>query len=180
MKNFKIASVRIVISVKVMTKLEKIVIDIQSFSSPVEAKDSVTGLGINPKRLALCSGCRLSECRHCLPPRDSIFFIENMVASKQTCGVPWHFIGENVASLHDLVDYTNEFGLPLHLHIEDQTNSVFRGTAGLEEQWVQRTRGPEDQRTRGTITIEDQRYTWKRGTVGLENQRYSRYRPGEE
>ena len=146
MKNFKIASVRIVISVKVMTKLEKIVIDIQSFSSPVEAKDSVTGLGINPKRLALCSGCRLSECRHCLPPRDSIFFIENMVASRQTCGVPWHFIGENVASLHDLVDYTNEFGLPLHLHIEDQTNSVFRGTAGLEEQWVQRTRGPEDQR----------------------------------
>ena len=60
MKNFKIANVRIVISVKVMTKLEKIVIDIQSFSSPVEAKDSVKGLGINPKRLALCSGCRLS------------------------------------------------------------------------------------------------------------------------
>ena len=53
-----------------------------------------------------------------------------MVASRQTCGVPWNFIGENVASLHDLVDYTNEFGLPLHLHIEDQKNSVFRGTAG--------------------------------------------------
>ena len=53
-----------------------------------------------------------------------------------------------MASLHDLVDYTNEFGLPLHLHIEDQTNSVFRGTAGLEEQWVQRNsgiRGPEEQ-----------------------------------
>ena len=105
----------------------------------------------------------LCECRRCLPPRDSIFFIENTVASRQTCGVPWHFNGGNVASLHDLVDYTNEFGLPLHLHIEDQTNSVFRGTAGLEEQWVQRTRG--------TITIEDQRYTWKRGIVGLENQR---------
>ena len=56
-----------------------------------------------------------------------------------------------MASLHDLVDYTNEFGLPLHLHIKDQTNSVFKGTSGLEEQWVQRTRG--------TITIEDQRYT---------------------
>lgn len=74
-----------------------------------------------------------------------------MVASRQTCGVPWNFIGENVASLHDLVDYTNESGLPLHLHIKDQTNSVFKGTAGLEEQWVQRTRK--------TITIEDQRYT---------------------
>ena len=47
-------------------------------------------------------------------------------------GFPWHFIGENVASLHDLVDYTNEFGLPLHL--QDQTNSVFKGTVGSEDQ----------------------------------------------
>lgn len=66
-----------------------------------------------------------------------------MVASKQTCGVPWNFIGENVASLHDLVDYTNESGLPLHLHIKDQTNSVFKGTVGSEDQKNNNNRGPE-------------------------------------
>ena len=130
MKNFKIANVRIVISVKVMTKLEKIVIDIKFFF-PCGGQGFCKRIGNQSKKIGFVQWLpSLCECRHCLPPRDSIFFIENTVASRQTCGVPWHFNGENVASLHDLVDYTNEFGLPLHLHIEDQKNSVFRGTAG--------------------------------------------------
>ena len=108
----------------------------------MEAKGSVTGSGINPKRLALCSGCRLSVSADIVCLKDTQYFLlRTWLPPDRHAGFPCHFNGENVASLHDFLDYTNEFGLPLHLHFKDQTNSVFKGTAGLEEQWVQRTRG---------------------------------------
>ena len=36
--------------------------------------------------------------------------LHHVVASDQTCGVPGRFIGDNVAFLHDLVDFTTETG----------------------------------------------------------------------
>ena len=101
----------------------------------MEAKDSLTGSGINPKRLALCSGCRLSVSADIVCFQETQYFsLRTWLPLDRHAGFPWHFIGENVALLHDLVDYTNEFGLPLHLHIKDQTNSVFKGTVGSEDQ----------------------------------------------
>ena len=44
---------------------------------------------------------------------------------------------------------------------EDQRNSETRGTVGIEDKWVQRTRG--------TASTEDQRNSETRGTVGTED-----------
>ena len=46
--------------------------------------------------------------------------LHHIIVSDQTCGVPGRFIGENVAFLHDLVDFISESGVPAAILSLDQ------------------------------------------------------------
>ena len=46
--------------------------------------------------------------------------IATVVAPDQTCGVPGHYISENVAFLHDVVELANKYNLPVALLSLDQ------------------------------------------------------------
>lgn len=49
-----------------------------------------------------------------------------VINPNQTCGVPGRFIGENVALLRDLVDYTSESGTPAAILSLDQEKAFHR------------------------------------------------------
>ena len=52
--------------------------------------------------------------------------IASVVAPDQTCGVPGRYIGENVASLCDVVELANEYNLPVALLSLDQEKAFDR------------------------------------------------------
>ena len=52
--------------------------------------------------------------------------LHHVVASDQTCGVPGRFIGDNVAFLRDLVDFTTETGIPAAILSLDQEKAFDR------------------------------------------------------
>ena len=52
--------------------------------------------------------------------------LHHVIASDQTCGVPGRFIGENVAFLRDLVDFTSESGVSAAILSLDQEKAFDR------------------------------------------------------
>ena len=54
--------------------------------------------------------------------------IHHVVAPDQTCGIPHHFIGENVALLRDVVHYANESDLPVAILSLNQEKALTAST----------------------------------------------------